>query len=276
MRTRRSPYTILGLKPGADRAAVDEAYRRLMKQQHPDLPGGDPAAAADLNTAYAALKTAVRDERAMAAVPTPPIERAPQKRRRGRLAGLLMGAVAAAGLYFAPMPVLPVERRDQPVAAPPVRAGAAEPLADAPDLRRLPDEDAIAAAVAAAQRLHGGRLEGAAVSFSRSCEDDLKAYASLALLDHCIAFDAASGMLGGRTPNARFRAEDMAARHIGAAMRVSADPVLAEDRVSSVRRLAERLLLQPLRVDQGAPAGAGATGAAGSGATGLGATDKAG
>lgn len=268
MRARRSPYTILGLKPGADRAAVDEAYRRLMKQQHPDLPGGDPAAAAELNTAYAALKAAVRDEPLVAAVPAPPSERAPHKRRRGRLAGLLMGAVAAAGLYFVPAQILPVERRAQPVAAPPVRAGAAEPMADAPDLRGLLDEDAIAAAVAAARRLHGGRLEGAAVSFSRSCEDDLKAYASLALLDHCIAFDAASGMLGGRASNARFRAEDMAARHVGAAMRVSLDPVLAEDRVSSVRRLVERLLLQPSGADQGAPAGAGAGGAAGLGATG--------
>lgn len=267
MRARRSPYTILGLKPGADRAAVDEAYRRLMKQQHPDRPGGDPAAAADLNSAYAALKIAVRDGRSVAAMPALPPERLPRKRRRGRLAGLVMGTVAAAGLYFAPAPILPVERRAQPV-APPVRATAVERLADAPDLRGLPDEDAIAAAVAAARRLHGGGLEGAAVSFSRSCEDDLKTYASLALLDHCTAFDVASGMLGGRTPNARFRAEDMAARHVGAAMRVSPDPVLAEDRVGSVRRLVERLLLQPPRVDQGAPAGAGAAGAAGFDATG--------
>ena len=83
MRARRSPYTILGLKPGADRAAVDEAYRRLMKQQHPDRPGGNPAGAAELNTAYAALKTAVRDKRSVAAIPAPPSERAPRQRRRG-------------------------------------------------------------------------------------------------------------------------------------------------------------------------------------------------
>ena len=29
-----SAYAILGLRPGADRAAIDEAYRRLIKQ-HP-------------------------------------------------------------------------------------------------------------------------------------------------------------------------------------------------------------------------------------------------
>jgi hypothetical protein len=271
VRAQRSPYTTLGLKPGADRAAVDEAYRRLMKQQHPDRTGGDPAAAAELNTAYAALRSISVGSQSVAAVPVAGAAPAPRRRRRGRLAGLAMVAVAGAGLYLVPRPMLPMKSRVQPK-SPPIQAAAANIAPESLDLSRLPDEDAIAAAVAAARRLHGGRLEGAAVSFSRSCEDDLKAYASLALLDHCIAFDAASGILGGRTPNARFRAEDMAARHVGAALRMSADPVLAEDRVGSVRRLVERLLLQPPRGDQGVPAGAGA----GAGAAGLGATGTAG
>nr|WP_294167408.1 J domain-containing protein [uncultured Sphingomonas sp.] len=271
MRERRSPHTVLGLRPGADRAAVDEAFRRLMKQRHPDLRGGDPAAAAELNDAYAALKAETARVQPVAALPVAKLAREPRGRRRGRLGGLLMVAMAGAGLFFAPVPDLPRTQSAQRTLPPP-RGPDAEPgPVDMPDLRSLPDEEAVAAAVAAAQRLRAQRLDGEAVNFSRSCEEELKTYASLSLLDHCVAFDAASGMLGGASPDARFRAEDMAARHVGAALRVSDDPVLAEDRIGSVRRQVERLLLPP-PADQGVPAG----GAVETGAAGLGATGSAG
>ena len=266
MRGQRSPYTTLGLRPGADRAAVDEAYRRLMKLHHPDLPGGDADQAAEINRAYAALK-----EQA----PPTPLPALIEKRqwfgrrskRPGRLAGMLMLAAAAGALLLLPLPSpqggvrrdgdregsiaragpglpdtfdlrsLPDQDREGSIA----RAGPGLP--DTFDLRSLPDQDAIATAVAAAARLNRNGRDEEAVEFSRSCDDDLRTFPGPSLLDHCVAFDAAIGMLRGDSAPARFRAEDMAARHVGAALRVSDDPVLAEERIGNVRREVEKMLV---------------------------------
>src|SRR3982751_2800712 len=53
-----SAYAALGLEPGADPAAIDEAYRRLIKQHHPDRAGGDAKRAAEINRAYRELRRA--------------------------------------------------------------------------------------------------------------------------------------------------------------------------------------------------------------------------
>ena len=37
---REDHYAVLGLRPGAGRAEVDETYRRLIKRYHPDRMGG--------------------------------------------------------------------------------------------------------------------------------------------------------------------------------------------------------------------------------------------
>jgi curved DNA-binding protein CbpA len=49
MSAERSAFAILGLRPGAGRAQVDSAYRRLMKLYHPDRTGGDGIRAAEIN-----------------------------------------------------------------------------------------------------------------------------------------------------------------------------------------------------------------------------------
>jgi len=41
----RDPYEILGLRRGADEAAIKAAYRKLAKRHHPDLHPGDAKAA---------------------------------------------------------------------------------------------------------------------------------------------------------------------------------------------------------------------------------------
>ena len=59
-----SAYAALGLQPGAGREAVERAYRRLIKDHHPDRAGGDAARAAEITSAYRELREgrASRDE----------------------------------------------------------------------------------------------------------------------------------------------------------------------------------------------------------------------
>lgn len=52
----RDPWTVLGLSPGAPRAEVKRAYRRLSRLFHPDLsPGDDGESFRELRAAYAEL-----------------------------------------------------------------------------------------------------------------------------------------------------------------------------------------------------------------------------
>ena len=51
-----SAYLALGLEPGADAAAIEQAYKRLIKEHHPDREGGDARRAAELNRAYRELR----------------------------------------------------------------------------------------------------------------------------------------------------------------------------------------------------------------------------
>src|SRR6266550_2660946 len=58
-----SSYAALGLEPGADPAAIERAYKRLIKRYHPDREGGDAKRAAEINRAYRELRgAAAKDE----------------------------------------------------------------------------------------------------------------------------------------------------------------------------------------------------------------------
>ncbi len=68
---KRDPHDVLDIRRGADQAAIKAAWRRLARQNHPDLTGDDPEASraatrrmAEINDAYAALsREAERDRR---------------------------------------------------------------------------------------------------------------------------------------------------------------------------------------------------------------------
>lgn len=53
--TAREAYDALGLEPDADQQAVREAYRRRVKEVHPDRPGGDEEAFKEVTAAYERL-----------------------------------------------------------------------------------------------------------------------------------------------------------------------------------------------------------------------------
>ena len=52
-----SAFAALGLEPDADSAAIERAYKRLIKQFHPDRAGGDARRAAEINRAYRELRS---------------------------------------------------------------------------------------------------------------------------------------------------------------------------------------------------------------------------
>ncbi len=52
----KSPYDILGVRPGATRDEIDAAYRKKAKLFHPDAPGGSDSAMVELNKARDTLR----------------------------------------------------------------------------------------------------------------------------------------------------------------------------------------------------------------------------
>jgi curved DNA-binding protein CbpA len=68
---KRDPHDVLGVRRGAEPTAIKAAWRRLARENHPDLTGDDPAASqaatrrmAEINDAYASLtREAERDRR---------------------------------------------------------------------------------------------------------------------------------------------------------------------------------------------------------------------
>jgi curved DNA-binding protein CbpA len=52
----RKAFNILGLKPGASQELIKKAYRRLVKQYHPDI-GGSADEFRKINDAYQQLMT---------------------------------------------------------------------------------------------------------------------------------------------------------------------------------------------------------------------------
>jgi hypothetical protein len=71
-------YRALGLEPGAPWDDVRAAHRRLAKELHPDVVGGDARAMASVNIAFATL-VANRDL-LTAPPPPPPVETTPRTR----------------------------------------------------------------------------------------------------------------------------------------------------------------------------------------------------
>jgi curved DNA-binding protein len=75
--TARSARARLGVGPGADERALRAAFREAAKRNHPDRPGGDPAAFREIMEAYRVL-------REDSAAPAPFAQSRPRPRGSGR------------------------------------------------------------------------------------------------------------------------------------------------------------------------------------------------
>lgn len=235
-------YALLGLPPTADRKAVERAYRQLMKVHHPDLEGGDPARAADINQAYAILK----DPEKLAAFdragerPAPirmrrarrPVTLRPRP-RKGKAGALVLGMlVLAATGYAAGHPRL---FRGLRIAA----------LFDDPDplAHNRPNNVAIDAPINHKAVIYGARLGlklaaqpglSAATSYSRDCQRMIRIDPAPALLDQCVAFDAAVS-LSASDDDGIFGSASTSARQITAARQFSDDLNRITHRIDLIR-----------------------------------------
>jgi len=250
-------FAALGLRPGASRAQVDEAYRRLIKRFHPDRTGGDGGRAAEINRAYTQLTRQL---------PAPAVQRRnvpvavvpPMRRSGARPMWIVVGLLVAAGIaafaieyprlgsgrsaYSAPLSW--TERARQ--AAP----GSVSPLTDFDEpLNELVIDRSIADAV----KLYEAGDSTATLAFSRSCHNSLRSTPSLTWFDTCAAFDEATAILNSDNALAEsgpFSTSAVIARHMASARVMARDMLAADSRVHDIRSRVEFTLIP--RLDEAA------------------------
>lgn len=262
-----SAYTALGLRPGAKRAEVDEAYRRLIKQHHPDHAGGDGGRAAEINSAYSLLRKRDREWRPQPRAVAVPPHAPPRRRRSGRFGTALVGAAAIAAVVLVIRDEVPIR---EAAWAQPIEAASVAPEADAaPDPRIVEanqmDEPLSASlinkAVTDAVQLY--QLEDVKFldEYSRACTSWMRERPSVGAFDSCTAFDEAVAILQSADPSydsGPFNPTALTARQMRAARLISADSMLADLRARQIRTLVEVALLS--RTSEGPQALSGSAG----------------
>jgi hypothetical protein len=242
-----SAYAALGLEPGADSAAIEQAYKRLIKQHHPDRKGGDASRAAEINRAYRELrKLSSRTERQMGALDLhqhPPELRDPVS-RWALAAMLIIGVVGGVVLAAGQMP--------------PARSGPAMPLAHGRARADPMDQPlmgaAIDSAVLDARRLARTSDEMGLSRTSQACYHDLRARPSLLKLDHCVALDDAVVLLQDRDPlrdRGPFSELAVTGRQWSAAAALSNDYLAIDERLDRIRLRVETGLAPYVSGDPG-------------------------
>lgn len=244
MAGRVSALSTLGLEPGADSAAIERAYKSLIKQHHPDRKGGDASRAAEINRAY-------RELRGGKAAADPlqfndDFARRRAHRRWPVAAALLVGGAAALVLLLGPSTPLTRGIWAAQDKLPVHRAALA--------LRTLPEPmhdrlhgNAIDQAVRQALALFRTKNETALAAASRDCQRHFRQEPGTAMLDRCAAFDDAVVGLEDRDPlrdEGPFAALAVTGRQWGAASSLSDDDLAIDDRLDQIRLRVE-VALEP-------------------------------
>jgi curved DNA-binding protein CbpA len=229
-----SAYAALGLEPGADSAAIERAYRKLIKEHHPDREGGDGYKAAEINRAYRELRAA-RNLRE-------PLElnhdwAIPAREGNGWIATALLAAAAVVLLVVAQRQFASsASIRDRPALH--REAGAA-----GTDLMDQPlQAEAIEEEVRSAVRLARNKDEMALASASRDCHRALRSDPTLLRLDRCAAFDDAVVQLQDRDPlrdQGPFGELAVTGRLWSGATAMSDDSVAIDSRLRRIRQNVE-------------------------------------
>jgi hypothetical protein len=241
MAGRASAFAVLGLEPGADSAAIEQAYKRLIKEHHPDREGGDSARAAEIIRAYRELRggKAARDPLQFNA------DLSLKRRPRWPIAALAAGAGLGA-LMFAMGPSVPLPSRPWAAKAElPVHRAAPSPVAADP----MSDDlhlDAIDGAVRKALKMYRTGDEMALAAESRDCQRRFRADPGTRMLDQCAAFDDAVAGLEDRDPlrdGGPFAPLAVTGRQWSAASALSADYLAIDGRLDRIRLRVELALV---------------------------------
>ena len=251
MRAPVSAYAALGLQPGADRAAIEQAYRELIKRYHPDRSGGDAARAAEINRAYFELRREPEADSSRAGRHSAGRRRRRRSRSRRRRGNPLWPVLLIAGATLA---IIERERLAAAIAsiedlqAAPLSGGRASAVAiDSAALDGPLDETAIARSIELAIRLAGRGDEEALANRSRDCHRRMRSDPELEQLDRCAAFDDAVASIDGRDPmndKGVFSASAITARQMTAASLLSSDYLAIERRLDRIRTVVQ-LTLRP-------------------------------
>lgn len=240
-----SAYATLGLEPGADSAAIEQAYKRLIKKHHPDREGGDDTRAAEINRAYRELR-AIRDLK-------DPLELNDELAIEGRgqrgwtfIASALV--VAAAAFLAARGALSPLASGLVSSTGPGAAPGQAKSSPPRGDIMDQPLHTAeIDAAVASALHLSRSRDEMALASASRDCHRVLRDRPALLQLDRCAAFDDAVVLLQNRDPlrdQGPFSELAVTGRLWSGAGAISSDSLAIDSRLDRIRLRVELALSQ--------------------------------
>ena len=236
-----SAFAALGLEPSADAAAIEQAYKRLIKQHHPDRKGGDARRAAEINRAYRELRESrnLKD-------PLELNERwddEPRSFRRGwpAFAAMVLVGVAALLLLLGPLgPSADAWR------SPAVKQGVVHDDTHKQDAMDQPlHYMAIISAAHRAQYLARTHDEMALAAASRDCHHELRTEPSLLQLDRCVAFDDAVVQLQDRDPlrdQGPFSELAVTGRLWSGATALSEDYVAIDSRLDRIRLQVELAL----------------------------------
>jgi len=234
-----SAYAALGLEPGADSSAIEQAYRRLIKEHHPDRQGGDATRAAEIIEAYRKL----RAEKNLKDPLELNDEWGIQRNGVGPWVTVALFLILGVGLLL-------------------LVTGPLSSLALAPGKRaHSTHRPALAAAGDPMdQPLHVGAIDGAALqalhlarsrdemtlaSASRDCHHLLRSQPSLLQLDRCAAFDDAVVQLEDRDPlrdQGPFSELAVTGRIWSGATALSDDSVAIDGRLDRIRLRVEEAL----------------------------------
>jgi hypothetical protein len=242
-----SAYAALGLDPDADSAAIEQAYKRLIKQHHPDREGGDSARAAEINRAYEQLRSARSLKDPLELIDDWPA--VPGVGRAWPAIVLLLGA-ASVGLFALQGPL--ARWADALASRDSLRPSAAHSrnAANRADPMDQPLElAAIDGAVHQALQL-ARRDEMALASASRDCHHRLRSAPSLAQLDRCAAFDDAVVELQDRDPlrdQGPFSEIAVTGRIWSGAAALSADSLAIDGRLDRIRLRVELVIARELQ-----------------------------
>ena len=238
-----SAYAILGLEPGADAAAVDQAYRRLIKLHHPDREGGDAERAKAIIHAYREIRGSTGSKNPLVLIQEP-------DRRHGRRTWIfaLTAVATGAGLFLLAAGTLgPYLASFWTSTAPQLKIGRVAATAPADPMDQPLHLKAIDGAIRDATYLSRTKDEMALASASTDCQTKFRGNPSVDQLDRCAAFDDAAVVVENRDPlrdQGPFAEVAVTGRQWSAASSLSSDYLAVDSRLDRIRLRVELALAE--------------------------------